>query len=126
MEESILEGSNELEDYQRISVLPEIEHQEEIDMSDGPSISETYDSFDPGTPCQCIENQQHDQYDLGQDLSIARKKHWKWTIVIKWNDWWWLQVNDTKYQWKTNDITPFIISKRVILPYIHSLQVEQV
>lgn len=42
IDESILEGSNELEDYQRISVLPETEHQEEIDMSDGPSISETY------------------------------------------------------------------------------------
>lgn len=67
-DESILEGSNGLEDYQRISVLPENEHQEEINLSDGPSISETYGCFDPGT-----ENQHHDQYDLGQNLGIARK-----------------------------------------------------
>lgn len=42
-------------------------------MSDGPSISETYACFDPGTTCQGIENQHHVQYDLGQDLGIARK-----------------------------------------------------
>lgn len=68
-----MEGSSELEDFQRISVLPENEHQEEKDMSDGPSISETYGCFDPGTTCQGIENQHYDQYDLGQDLGIARK-----------------------------------------------------
>lgn len=65
-----MEGSSELEDFQRISVLPENEHQEEKDMSDGPSISETYGCFDQGTTCQGIENQHYDQYDLGQDLPL--------------------------------------------------------
>lgn len=32
------------------------------------------------------------------------KEHWTRTIAIKLNDWWWLQINDTKSQWKTNDI----------------------
>lgn len=73
IDESILEGSNELEDYQRISVLPENEQQEEIDMSDGPSISDTYHCFDPGTTCQGIENQYHDQYDLGKIWALLEK-----------------------------------------------------
>lgn len=68
IDESILKGSNELEDYQRISVLPENEHQEEIDVSYGPSISEIYGCFDPGTTYQ-----HHDRYDFGQDLDIAQK-----------------------------------------------------
>jgi hypothetical protein len=72
IDESILEGSNDLEDYQRISVLPENEHQEAIDMSERTSISETYGCFDPGT-CKGKENEHHNQYDIGQDLGIARK-----------------------------------------------------
>lgn len=72
---SILESSNNIDDYQRIAVLPENEHSEAICMSDRHSISQNYDRFYHGTKIQGNENQHNDQYELGQDLDIARKKH---------------------------------------------------
>lgn len=105
-----MEGSSELEDFQRISVLPENEHQEEKDMSDGPSISETYGCFDQGTTCQGIENQHYDQYDLGQDLPLNEMTDDDYRSMIQ-------NLNEKQMLFFSS---PSIISKRVIHPYIDS------
>ena len=75
LDETMLLNHDEIEEYQRDAVLPENEHQESIDSSIGCSASETYGCFDPGTLGKNTETDMHcQQYDIGQDLGIARRQ----------------------------------------------------
>jgi len=70
LEEAML-GHDEIdEDNIWDSVLPEVQHQEEIDANDGPNDSQTFGCFHPG---EC-DGGSSMEYDLGQDLGLGRKQ----------------------------------------------------
>ena len=75
LDDTMLHTGDEIEEYQRDSVLPQVEHQEVLDSSLQSTLSTTYGCFDPGTTSQSEQgNIAYNQYDIGQDLGIARKR----------------------------------------------------
>lgn len=67
-------GEDMLHDHQRNVVLPENEHQETIDSAQGSALSDNFGYFDPGTESHCTGTVSNNEYDIGQDFVIARKR----------------------------------------------------
>ena len=74
IDESLVLNQDVLEECQQDAVLPETEHQEAIDLATEPSASETFRCFDPSPSNGNNLNQAMSEYDIGQDLGIARKR----------------------------------------------------
>ena len=74
LDENLLDNCDEMEDYQRFVVSPENEHQELVDTIVGSSATRSFGCFDPGSVGINQKDTFSKQYDLGQDLGIARKQ----------------------------------------------------
>lgn len=72
--EDMLHDVDDMDDYQRNVVLPENEHQETIDSAQGSTLSDNFGCFDPGTESHCTGTVSNNEYDIGQDFGIARKR----------------------------------------------------
>ena len=68
------EIQGELDEGQLCTILPEVEHQESIDSNAGSTVSETFRCFDPGKGIAQDQGTGGHDYDIGQDLGIARKR----------------------------------------------------
>ena len=74
LDEDLLDNCDEMEDYQRFVVSPENEHQELVDTTTGSSVTRSFGCFDPGSVSINQKDTFSKQYDIGQDLGIARKQ----------------------------------------------------
>lgn len=72
--EDMLHDVDDMDDYQTNVVLPENEHQETIDSAQGSTLSDNFGCFDPGTESHCTGTVSNNEYDIGQDFGIARKR----------------------------------------------------
>lgn len=74
LETAVTNYSEDLESSIRDPVLPQVDHQELIDSSEGYRSSRTYGCFDPSANKVSNSCEQPCSYDLGQDIGITRKQ----------------------------------------------------
>lgn len=72
--EDRLHDLDDMDAYQRNVVLPENEHQETIHSTQGSALSDNFGCFDPGTESHCTGTVSNNEYFIGQDFVIARKR----------------------------------------------------
>lgn len=72
--EDMLHDVDDMDDYQRNVVLPENEHQETIDSAQGSTLSDNFGCFDLGTESHCTGTVSNNEYDIGQNFGLARKR----------------------------------------------------
>lgn len=89
--DDMLHDLDDMDYYQRNFVLLENEHQETIDSAQGSALSDNFGCFDPGIESHCTGTVSNNEYDIGQDFRVARKRFENESLPIN-------EMSDSNYR----------------------------